>query len=45
MSTVRVMGRRLTKRMASWQEPVLHRTLSAVEEGAESSKLWCECRA
>ncbi|SEB66503.1 undecaprenyl-diphosphatase [Streptomyces sp. 2131.1] len=45
MSTVRVMDRRLTKRMASWQEPALHRTLSAVEEAAESSKLWCGAAA
>ncbi|MEU0054107.1 phosphatase PAP2 family protein [Streptomyces sp. NPDC006309] len=35
------MDRRLTKRVAAWQDPRLHRTLSAVEEAAESSKLWC----
>nr|BFD80754.1 hypothetical protein StreXyl84_01550 [Streptomyces sp. Xyl84] len=41
LTAVREMDRRLTKRMASWREPALHRTLSAVEEAAEGSKLWC----
>lgn len=33
--------RRLTKRMASWDLPGLTRSLSAVEEAAEGTKLWC----
>ncbi|WP_190189143.1 phosphatase PAP2 family protein [Streptomyces minutiscleroticus] len=41
LAVVRETDRRMTKRMAAWQEPTLHRTLSAVEEAAESSKLWC----
>ncbi|MFB0619273.1 phosphatase PAP2 family protein [Streptomyces sp. AGS-58] len=41
ITAVRDMDRRLTKRVAAWQEPHIHRTLSAVEEAAESSKLWC----
>ncbi|MEW2293066.1 phosphatase PAP2 family protein [Streptomyces sp. NPDC006743] len=41
LAAVREMDRRLTERMASWREPALHRTLSAVEEAAEGSKLWC----
>ncbi|KUN20481.1 phosphatidic acid phosphatase [Streptomyces corchorusii] len=45
LATVREMDRRLTKRMASWREPGLHRTLSVVEESAEATKLWCGAAA
>ncbi|MFJ7149110.1 phosphatase PAP2 family protein [Streptomyces sp. NPDC100445] len=41
LTAVREMDRRLTRRMSAWQEPCVHRTLSVVEEAAESSKLWC----
>ncbi|MER5995712.1 phosphatase PAP2 family protein [Streptomyces viridosporus] len=45
LAAVREMDRRLTKRMASWREPALHHTLSAVEETAEGTKLWCGAAA
>ncbi|MGW2492110.1 phosphatase PAP2 family protein [Streptomyces sp. NPDC001606] len=45
LAAVHERDRRLTKRMASWREPALHRTLSAVEETAESTKLWCGAAA
>ncbi|MDO0925285.1 phosphatase PAP2 family protein [Streptomyces sp. TG1A-8] len=35
------MDRSLTRRVAAWDAPGVHRTLSAVEECAEGSKLWC----
>ncbi|GGL60896.1 phosphatase PAP2 family protein [Streptomyces fumigatiscleroticus] len=37
----RETDRRLTQRIASCATPGVHRTLSAVEECAESTKLWC----
>ncbi|MFD5338199.1 phosphatase PAP2 family protein [Streptomyces hawaiiensis] len=33
--------RRLTQRVAAWTSPSVHGTLSAVEEMAEGTKLWC----
>ncbi|MEU0743242.1 phosphatase PAP2 family protein [Streptomyces sp. NPDC006134] len=41
LAVVRDIDRRVTKRVAAWQEPAVHRTLSVTEEAAESSKLWC----
>ncbi|MFJ8080989.1 phosphatase PAP2 family protein [Streptomyces sp. NPDC096205] len=38
---VRDGDRRVTKRMVSWDRPGLVRSLSAVEEAAEATKLWC----
>lgn len=42
---VREMDRRLTRWTASRPGPGIHRTLSAVEETAEGSKLWCAAAA
>jgi undecaprenyl-diphosphatase len=41
MARIRETDRSLTKRLAASASPGLHRTLSAVEETAEGTKLWC----
>lgn len=38
---LRETDRRLTRRIAACATPGVHRTLSAVEECAQSTKLWC----
>ncbi|MCG0061941.1 phosphatase PAP2 family protein [Streptomyces tricolor] len=41
LAAIRETDRHLTKRLATSASPGLHRTLSAVEETAEGTKLWC----
>ncbi|WUJ83913.1 phosphatase PAP2 family protein [Streptomyces mirabilis] len=41
MAGLRAADRRLTKQVASWDPRRVGRPLSAVEETAESAKLWC----
>ncbi|MFJ4621565.1 phosphatase PAP2 family protein [Streptomyces sp. NPDC088812] len=41
LAGLRAGERRLTQRMASWDASTVGRPLSAVEEAAESTKLWC----
>ncbi|GAB2895999.1 hypothetical protein GCM10027074_74470 [Streptomyces deserti] len=45
LAGIRETDRRLTKRLAASSSPGLHRTLSAVEETAEGTKLWCGAAA
>ncbi|MDG9709577.1 phosphatase PAP2 family protein [Streptomyces sp. DH10] len=45
LAGVRETDRSLTKRLAASAAPGLHRTLSAVEETAEGTKLWCGAAA
>jgi membrane-associated phospholipid phosphatase len=42
---VREGDRRLTQWMAGWRSPTVRHALSAVEETAESTKLWCGAAA
>jgi undecaprenyl-diphosphatase len=41
LAGLREADRRLSQRLAACTAPGVHRTLSAVEECAESTKLWC----
>ncbi|MFE5754651.1 phosphatase PAP2 family protein [Streptomyces massasporeus] len=41
LAAISKADRQLTKRLAASTPPALHRTLSAVEEVAERTKLWC----
>jgi undecaprenyl-diphosphatase len=41
LAEVRQADRQLTKRIAAGASPRMHRVLSAVEEMAEGTKLWC----
>jgi undecaprenyl-diphosphatase len=45
LAGIRETDRSLTKRLAASASPGLHRTLSAVEEAAEGTKLWCGAAA
>jgi undecaprenyl-diphosphatase len=45
LAGIREKDRSLTKRLAAGASPGLHRTLSAVEETAEGTKLWCGAAA
>jgi undecaprenyl-diphosphatase len=45
LAGIRETDRSLTKRLAASASPGLHRTLSAVEETAEGTKLWCGAAA
>jgi membrane-associated phospholipid phosphatase len=45
LAGVRKSDRRLTKRMAAWDSPGPTRFLSAVEQAAEGTKLWCGAAA
>ncbi|MEU5279384.1 phosphatase PAP2 family protein [Streptomyces asoensis] len=45
MAGIREADRRLTKRLAAGASPGLHRLLSAVEEAAQGTKLWCGAAA
>ncbi|MEU7061380.1 phosphatase PAP2 family protein [Streptomyces sp. NPDC046197] len=45
LAGLRETDRRLTQRIAACTAPGVHRTLSAVEECAESTKLWCGAAA
>ncbi|WUC39189.1 phosphatase PAP2 family protein [Streptomyces sp. NBC_00557] len=45
LTRLRGTDRRLTQRLAACTAPGVHRTLSAVEECAESTKLWCGAAA
>lgn len=45
LAGLRRTDRRLTQRIAACATPGVHRTLSAVEECAESTKLWCGAAA
>lgn len=45
IAVIRETDRRLTQRMAARTGPVAHRALSAVEECAEGTKLWCGAAA
>src|SRR5581483_8195797 len=45
LTRLRGTDRRLTQRLAARTGPGVHRTLSAVEECAESTKLWCGAAA
>lgn len=41
LAEVSEADRRVTQRVAAWTSSSVHRTLSAVEEAAEGTKLWC----
>ncbi|MET9566893.1 MULTISPECIES: phosphatase PAP2 family protein [Streptomyces] len=45
LAAIRSTDRQLAKGLAAGTPPLLHRTLSAVEEAAESTKLWCGAAA
>lgn len=45
LTGIRETDRSLTKRLAASASPGLHRALSAVEETAEGTKLWCGAAA
>jgi undecaprenyl-diphosphatase len=44
-TAIRQTDRTVAKRLAARTPPALHRALSAVEEAAESTKLWCGAAA
>jgi undecaprenyl-diphosphatase len=45
LAEVSETDRRVTQRVAAWTSSGVHRTLSAVEETAEGTKLWCGAAA